>query len=310
MRRTAAFLSAGLLGVLALLGGLALDSYLHARDPSLAHREGLFTLSNPGHVLLGIGIALVVVGVVGAAYTSLPYGVWVRRGLLAGALVLVVVSGDIAGWAASVERSAATSGSSATGQTAASGHSHDSTSTAGSRPPTAEELQAATRLYTDTRAAVARYATLNAALVAGYVPMEPPNIEIVHYVNPSYMVEADILDPQHVQSLIYYNGPHGMQLIGAMYIMPRRGMDGPQIGGPLTVWHQHSNICFDNVTGIAVAFVHSGAEDTAEKSGSCPRGSTNKTTPQMLHVWLIDNPEGPFASTMDPDVLGTSAAVT
>ena len=43
MRRTAAFLSAGLLGVAALLGGLALDSYLHARDPGLAHREGLFT---------------------------------------------------------------------------------------------------------------------------------------------------------------------------------------------------------------------------------------------------------------------------
>jgi hypothetical protein len=30
----------------------------------------------------------------------------------------------------------------------------------------------------------------------------------------------------------------------------------------------------------------------------------------MLHVWLIDNPDGPFASTMAPDVLGTSAAIT
>src|SRR5256885_11171170 len=104
MRRTAAFLSTGLLGVAALLGGLALDSYLHARDPGLAHREGLFTLGNPGHVLLGIGIGLVVVGVVGAAYTALPFGVWVRRGLLAGALAMIVVSGDIAGWAAPTNR--------------------------------------------------------------------------------------------------------------------------------------------------------------------------------------------------------------
>src|SRR6266513_2453764 len=111
MRRTAVFLSAGLLGVVALLSGLALDSYLHAQDPTLAHREGLFTLGNPGHVLLGIGIGLVVVGVVGAAYTSLPAGVWVRRGLLAGALALIVVSGDIAGWAASVERSASSASS-------------------------------------------------------------------------------------------------------------------------------------------------------------------------------------------------------
>jgi hypothetical protein len=99
-------------------------------------------------------------------------------------------------------------------------------------------------------------------------------------------------------------------LIGAMYMMPRRGEPGPQIGGPLTVWHQHSNLCFDNVTGMAVAFVHSGFFDGSDKSGSCPRGSTNKTTPQMLHVWLIDNPGGPFALDMDPDVLGTTAPVS
>src|SRR2546430_17623355 len=104
MRRTAAFLSAGLLGVAALLGGLALDSYLHARDPGLAHREGLFTLGNPGHVLLGIGIGLVVLGVVGAAYTGLPFGVWVRRALLAGALGWIVVSGAIPGGAAPIDR--------------------------------------------------------------------------------------------------------------------------------------------------------------------------------------------------------------
>jgi hypothetical protein len=300
MRRTAAFLSAGLLGVVALLAGLAIDSYLHAQDPTLAHREGLFTLSNPGHVLLGIGIALVVVGVVGAAYTALPYGIWVRRGLLGGALLIIVVSGDIAGWAASQQLAqSGTSGSAA--------HQHDAAG--GTRQPTAAELEAATKLMVDTRRAVARYAQLKAAVAAGYVPMEPPDLEIVHYVNRSYMVPADVLDPQHVQSLIYYNGKQGTVLIGAMYIMPNRAMDGPQIGGPLTVWHQHSNICFDNTTGMAVAFVHSDVFDGNEKSGSCPRGSTNKTTPLMLHVWLIDNPDGPFASTMAPEILGTTAPV-
>ena len=303
MRRLAAFLSAGLLGVVALLGGLALDSYLHARDPSLAHREGIFTLSNPGHVLLGIGIALVVVGLVGAAYTSLPYGIWVRRGLLGGALVLIVVSGDVAGWAASVERTASNA------PAATAGHQHGTTAAA-TRQPTAAELEAAARLVTETKAAVVRYARLQAAVAAGYKPMEPPDGEIVHYVNPAYMVDAFVLDPNHVQSLIYYNGKQGPILIGAMFIMPNRAEDGPDIGGPLTVWHQHSNICFDNTTGVAVAFVHSGAEDTTDKSGSCPRGSTNKTTPQMLHVWLIDNPDGPFASTMDPVVLGTTNAVS
>jgi hypothetical protein len=29
----------------------------------------------------------------------------------------------------------------------------------------------------------------------------------------------------------------------------------------------------------------------------------------MLHVWLIDNPEGPFATTMAPEILGTANPV-
>jgi hypothetical protein len=302
MRRTAGFLATGLAGVAALLTGLALDSYLHARDPGLVHWEGVFTLGNPGHVLLGIGIALVVVGVVGAAYTALPYGVWVRRALLGGALALVVVSGDISGWAASVQWNTPASAP-------AVAHDHGSSATL-TRQPTAAELAAAAKLVADTKAAVVKYARLQAAIAAGYQPMEPPDGEIVHYVNPSFMVDAYVLDPNHIQSLIYYNGKQGTMLIGAMYIMPNRAEDGPQIGGPLTVWHQHKNICFDNVTGIAVAFVHSPDFDSTDKSGSCPRGSTLRVTPQMLHVWLIDNPEGPFASTMNPQVLGTSAAVS
>lgn len=299
MRRTAAFLAAGLLGVVGLLSGLALDAYLHARDPGLAHREGIFTLANPGHVLLGLGIALVVVGVFGAAYTALPYGIWARRGLLAGGLLLIVVSGDVAGWAVWTQRPAGSVG-------AAHGHGPAVLT----RQPTAAELEAADRLVTETRAAVAKYAELKAAVAAGYTPMEPPDFEIVHYVNRAYMVEADVLDPQHVQSLIYFNGPRGTTLIGAMYIMPNRGMDGPRIGGPLTVWHQHSNICFNDVTGMAVAFAHSGMFDSNDKSGSCPRGSTTKTTPLMLHVWLIDNPDGPFAPDMQPAILGTKGPVS
>src|SRR5438270_819886 len=156
MRRTAVFLSAGLVGVVALLSGLALDSYLHSGDPNLAHREGLFTLSNPGHVLLGIGIGLVVVGVVGAAYTTLPFGVWMRRGMLAGALALIVVSGDVAGWAASVQFSSSSS----------SANGHDHTAGAPARQPTAAELAAAAQLVADTKAAVARYVDLKVAIAA------------------------------------------------------------------------------------------------------------------------------------------------
>src|SRR5947207_14416000 len=51
--RSAAFLAAGVIGVAALLLGQAWDFYLHAADPTLAHREGIFTLTNPALCLRG-----------------------------------------------------------------------------------------------------------------------------------------------------------------------------------------------------------------------------------------------------------------
>jgi hypothetical protein len=49
-------------GVILLLIGLAWDAILHWADPDLAAQEGIFTMTNPGHVLFGGGIALAVTG--------------------------------------------------------------------------------------------------------------------------------------------------------------------------------------------------------------------------------------------------------
>lgn len=45
-------------GVLLQIAGFAVDAVLHARDPGLAERESVFSLSNPGHALVGTGLAL------------------------------------------------------------------------------------------------------------------------------------------------------------------------------------------------------------------------------------------------------------
>jgi len=53
-------------GIAMLLAGLGIDAWLHAHDETLAAREGIFTLSNPGHVLLGSGMALATGGILAA----------------------------------------------------------------------------------------------------------------------------------------------------------------------------------------------------------------------------------------------------
>ncbi len=70
-KRLGIFLGLGFVGVVLLLTGLAWDAVAHANDPSLAGREGIFTLGNPGHVLLGLGIGLVLVSLIGGCETLL-----------------------------------------------------------------------------------------------------------------------------------------------------------------------------------------------------------------------------------------------
>ena len=45
-------------GVLVTLNGLGWDAYLHHANPHLAGEEDLFSLSNPGHALIFVGLAI------------------------------------------------------------------------------------------------------------------------------------------------------------------------------------------------------------------------------------------------------------
>jgi hypothetical protein len=71
-----------------------------------------------------------------------------------------------------------------------------------------------------------------------------------------------------------------------MFIAEPTAPQGPLIGGALTSWHVHTNLCVDDARGTAL---------DAGPHSTCPPGSSIKPTAQMLHVWTRPYPGGPFA---------------
>ena len=132
-KRLGMFLGLGFVGVVLLLTGLAWDAVTHANDPSLAAREGIFTLSNPGHALMGLGIGSVMAGLIGGCATllaSATEGPWARPGVqrafLAVSLVVVLSAAGVTSWAARArhDEPAAAHAKDAAGQLAAADGSH------------------------------------------------------------------------------------------------------------------------------------------------------------------------------------------
>jgi hypothetical protein len=77
-----------------------------------------------------------------------------------------------------------------------------------------------------------------------------------------------------------------------MFQMSKFGEPGPAVGGPLTVWHGHEQICFSvlppGLTGIVSPL------------GGCPVGSLAiPRTVEMMHVWTAPGAPQPFGDLDD-----------
>jgi hypothetical protein len=168
-------------------------------------------------------------------------------------------------------------------------------------PPTTAQVIAAGKLIKETDASLLRYRNVKAALAAGYTYVLRTNGEehlLYDGNNPAYAG----LDPQHPSSLVYAtDAPHHAPiLLGAMYI-ENDNTRGPQIGGSLTRWHAHLELCKSGrpyVAGFNL-YLRGRCESQHWKPGTY--------TGQMLHVWVVPYPGGPFSD--DLSKTATDAAV-
>jgi hypothetical protein len=168
--------------------------------------------------------------------------------------------------------------------------------------PTAGQQSAAVRLVNTSWQDASRFRSLAVARAAGYVPITPSGLSVVHYLNYRYYLATlrggQVLNVAEPQSLVYANTAQGAVLVAAMYIAPP-GRDAPQPGGCLTQWHVHTNLCqtaFGVVVGVTTA-----AEPT------CPAGSANRVTDPMMHVWFVPIPGGPTAIDASDQQIVTAA---
>ena len=283
------FLGLSVAGLVVLLGGLIWDAGLHARNPELAHQEALFTLANPGHLLLFAGIVGVAVGIVGATWTLLEHTGDPRRSrrarglLVVGVAYLTVLSVVALSRAQSAEGTALALGA---------GHVH----AAGLCRPTSAQVDGAARLVADTRRDVRRFADLRDARTAGYAPHIRAVRSTMHYFNAAYVTDGRVLDPTRPEGLLYAHTTRGPVLVAAVYLMNRADEPGRAVGGCLTEWHAHDNFCSSDP-------VHGRITGVLNREGGCPPGQVRWPAPPMLHTWVIDLPEGPFAAHVGTDAV-------
>jgi hypothetical protein len=157
--------------------------------------------------------------------------------------------------------------------------------------PTPEQRRQADAFVERVRESAKRRGWFDYAAAArdGFTPMKTDGL---HYVNTEYALDDRQLDPDRPEFLMFYETPAGKRLAAFMFLTRSPEQHGRQVGGPLTIWHFHmwsKPKCLRDRTYIL---------DESDDSGRCAEGVPSFRSPEMMHVWLVRHPDGPFAGSM------------
>jgi hypothetical protein len=156
---------------------------------------------------------------------------------------------------------------------------------------TPEQQARAENLIAITLIRLPQWADYKTAEAAGYKSIGDAATGDEHFINVATFTDGRILDPDHPESLVYEpNRQTGeKKLVAAMYMLePNQTLDDvPDVGGKLTQWHIHNNLCF--TTGGQVAGL-------TQADGSCRAPLVKGSQAPMIHVWITPHPCGPFAA--------------
>lgn len=162
-----------------------------------------------------------------------------------------------------------------------------------SAKPTPKQEEAANNLIQESWDTVLKNGWLSKehAYQNGYTSLRG---DALHSINRKFIYNDKVLNPKEPEVLMYYDTPKGPRLAGVMYFIDDLGSHGPQPGGPLTVWHYHkteqTDDCVETDKQLIITDCTGGPKDIKP---------TTNFGPEMLHVWFIEHPQGPFASSME-----------
>lgn len=296
--------------VVGALGNLAIAvGWVLSRTTGISFLSGFEDVEEVGFTD-AVTTALEVALVLGAAILVVAGGRWrsPARWLRPASVGIVGVAVALVGVPAVA--SAGSHGGAAAGTGAAAGHHGGAPQSAAggggaghhaaADPSTAtpEQRAAADALLADTRAGLWQWTDDKKVYDAGFRSINDGATGYEHLVNWDWINDDAVLDPDKPESLVYRVADDGKKYLeAAMYMAPAGTPDAevPDVGGPITQWHIHNDLCYSPVRMVdgapqrVVVGLTSGP-------GQCSRGEYLSPQAPMLHVWTVERECGPFAS--------------